>query len=105
VIPFDSQPFDLTLSGVYTFQTEVNFDPNGNPIAVQGAYGILNLSATLAERSGRYDVAMFVNNALNRSYVASITDQGSRWGGMPALSAWRSRDAQRYIGVRLNAYF
>jgi iron complex outermembrane recepter protein len=105
VLPFDDQPFDVTLSGVYTFQTDVNFDPNGNPIAKQGAYGILNLSATLAERSGRYDVAVYVNNALNRSYVASITDQGSRWGGMPALSAWRSRDAQRYVGVRLNAYF
>lgn len=104
-LPFDNLPFDVTLSGTYTFQTEVNFDPNGNPIAVQGAYGILNLSAKLAERNGRYDATLFVNNALNRSYIAGITDQGSRWGNLAALTAWRSRDAQRYIGVRLNAYF
>jgi iron complex outermembrane receptor protein len=104
-IPFDSLPFDLTLNSNYTFQTKVNFDPNGNPIAVQGAYGILNLSATLVERAGHYDVALFANNALNRGYISGITDQGSRWGNLAALTAWRSRDAQRYIGLRLNGYF
>jgi iron complex outermembrane receptor protein len=104
-IPFDNLPFDVTLSGTYTFQTDVNFDPNGNPIAVQGAYGILNLSAKMVERNGRYDATLFVNNALNRSYIAGLVDQGARWGGLSALTAWRSRDAQRYVGVRLNAYF
>jgi iron complex outermembrane receptor protein len=104
-IPIDSLALDLTLSSTYSFQTEVNFDPNGNPIAVQGAYGILNLSATLADREGRYDVSLFANNALDRSYVSGITDQGSRWGNLAALTAWRSRDAQRYVGLRLNAHF
>ncbi|WP_395407394.1 TonB-dependent receptor domain-containing protein [Pseudoduganella sp. UC29_106] len=104
-IPFDSLPFDLTLSSNYTFQTKVNFDPNGNPIATQGAYGILNLSAKLVDRAGHYDVALFVNNALDRSYISGLIDQGSRWGNLAALTAWRSRDAQRYIGLRLNSYF
>ncbi|MCS0627893.1 TonB-dependent receptor [Telluria mixta] len=104
-IPIDSMPFDLTVGGTYAFQTQVNFDPNGNPIAVQGAYGILNLNATLAERNGRYDVSLFANNALNRGYISGIIDQGVRWGNVAALTAWRSRDAQRYVGVRLNAYF
>ena len=98
-------PFDLKLGGAYTYQTKVNFDPNGNPIAAQQAYGILNLNALLLDHHGRYDLALFANNVLNRHYVSGITDQGSRWGNLDALSAWRSRDAQRYLGIRLNTYF
>jgi iron complex outermembrane receptor protein len=104
-VQMESMPFDLKLSANYNYQTAVNFDPNGNPIAVQGAYGIANLNATLLDRSGKYDVSFFVNNALDRHYVAGMTDQGSRWGNLAALTGWRSRDSQRYMGIRLNAYF
>jgi iron complex outermembrane receptor protein len=104
-VQMESMPFDLKLSANYNYQTSVNFDPNGNPIALQGAYGIANFNATLLDRAGKYDVSLFVNNAFDRHYVAGMTDQGSRWGNLPALTGWRGRDAQRYMGIRLNAYF
>ncbi|MDB5918958.1 MAG: tonB dependent receptor family protein [Massilia sp.] len=104
-VQFESLPFDLKFNANYNYQTAVNFDPNGNPIAVQRAYGIVNLSTNLIDRAGRYDVSFFVNNLANTHYVAGMTDQGARWGNLSALTGWRSRDSERYMGIRLNAYF
>lgn len=104
-LQYENLPVDIKLSANYNYQTSVNFDPNGNPIAVQSAYGITNLNATLLDRAGRYDVSFFVNNAFDKHYVAGMTDQGARWGNLPALTGWRSRDSQRYMGIRMNAFF
>jgi iron complex outermembrane receptor protein len=98
-------PFDLTLNGTYMYQTEVMFDPNLSPFAVQDAYGILNFNIGIIDRDERYSVTAFVNNALDERYVSGITDQTARWGNKLALTGNWSRDAQRYAGLRLGVKF
>ncbi len=104
-IGLDSVPFDLTLNGNYVYQTRVNFDPNLNPIAIQDAYGLLNLGLKLTDHKDRYSITFFVNNALDKRYVVGITDQTARWGNKSALTGTFGRDAERYAGIRFAMNF
>jgi iron complex outermembrane receptor protein len=98
-------PVDLVVNGNYVYQSEVGFDPNLSPFAVQGAYGIFNLGVGVIDRDNRYDVTLFMNNAFDKHYVSGMIDQTARWGGKLALTGNWSRDAERYAGIRLNMRF
>ena len=111
-IPMPSLPFDGVLGGAYVWQSKVDYDPNGNPLAVQPAFGILNLNASLVDRDEKYSLALFVNNVLDTHYVSYITDLSARWnpvGAVPpikaALDSFIPRDSKRYFGVRLGVNF
>ena len=95
----------LTLGANYNYQSDINFDPNHSPRAIQEAYGILNLSVGLAPSSEAYSVTLFVNNVADERYVSNITDLSGRWGNKSAVVGAYGRDAQRYVGIRLNANF
>ena len=79
-------PVNLTLSGNYVYQSAVDFDPNLSPYAVQGPYGILNLSAGIIDADERYDVSFFVNNVTDKHYVGGMLDQTARWGNKVAIT-------------------
>ena len=98
-------PFNLTLNGNYVYQSAVEFDPNLSPYLIQGAYGILNLSAGIIDQDERYDVSLFVNNATDKHYVGGMLDQTARWGNKIAVTGLWNRDADRYAGVRLHYRF
>jgi iron complex outermembrane receptor protein len=98
-------PVDFIVAGNYVYQTEVFFDANLSPFARQGAYGLLNLSLGVLDQDDRYDISLFVNNALDKQYVSGMIDQTARWGGRLALTGNWSRDATRYAGVRANWKF
>jgi iron complex outermembrane receptor protein len=97
--------WDVDLGATFNYQSAINFDPNHSPRAVQDAYGILNLTAGIKPKDGRYSITVFVNNVTDKSYVSNITDYSGRWGTKAAVSGWYSRDAHRYAGVRLGANF
>src|SRR5262249_20330132 len=65
-IPFEA--FDLTLRGNYAYRTKAQMLADQNPHAVQGAFGILDLSATVATKSGNYSLTAFVNNVFDKAY-------------------------------------
>ncbi|MGH1560758.1 TonB-dependent receptor domain-containing protein [Caulobacter segnis] len=70
------------LKGVFTvnyqYQSKVNFDLLGNPLAEQKAYGLLNASASI-ER-GDVKATLFVNNLLNEHFVSGIGDGFGSYG-------------------------
>ncbi|MHB8287231.1 MAG: TonB-dependent receptor, partial [Caulobacteraceae bacterium] len=105
-IPLDATPFDLVLSGNYAYRTSAEFLPDQNPLAVQRAFGILNLNATLKSRTGKYAIEVFANNVLNTHYLTDIEDYWSSvWSNTNNVIGQPARDTDRYYGVRFNANF
>jgi len=102
-IPLDNLPFDLELTGAYRWQSNVWFDYRGNPDMRQNGYGILNLSAALHDRDGRYTLTVFVNNVLDRNFYINM-DDNDFWSA-PAYLASYARDSFRYGGVNLRINF
>lgn len=100
-----SGDLQLTVGGVVNYQSQINFDPNKNPLATQDGYAIVNLSASIGRADQRWSVTAFVNNVTDKLYLSNISDVGGRWGNKAALSGWYGRDAQRYAGLRLDAKF
>lgn len=87
-----SDAMTLDLNAEYNWQSEVQYDLAQSPDAIQGAYGILNLSAGLAHTGG-WRVALLVKNALNKSYASFLQNSGSN------INRYVPRDDQRYVGV------
>jgi len=102
-LPLDARPFDLEFSGAFRWQSKTMFDYRGNPNLYQDGYGILNLSAALLDRDGRYSVSVFVNNVLNKHYYLNMDDD-DYWNG-PAYYGNFGRDSFRYAGVNLKVNF
>jgi len=102
-IPLETLPFDVELAGSWRWQSKIWFDFRGNPNLYQDGYGILNLSATLLDRDGRYSLSLFVNNALDRQFYLGTNDD-PRWTA-PAYFGIFARDSFRYTGVNLRVNF
>jgi len=112
-VPLDSLPFDLELGTSWRWQSETWFDYRGNPNLVEGSYGVLNLSATLLDREGRYSLDFFINNLLDKNFYNRMGDDanwrapasgGQRFGGHAYFGGF-ARDSFRYSGVRLKVNF
>lgn len=102
-VALNALPFDLELDAFYRWQSKVYFDLYGNPNLYQDAYGVLNLSAALADRSGRYRLTFFVNNVLDKNFYTNLSDD--EYWSQPAYVASYGRDSFRYSGVNLRVNF
>ena len=77
--------------------------PDQNPYAIQGAFGLVNLSAAFQSTDGKYSATAFVNNVGNHHYFTDVEDFWSGpWGGN-AVIGQPARDSVRYAGLRLSA--
>jgi iron complex outermembrane receptor protein len=89
--------------GTYTYRTSAQMLPDQNPYAIQGAFGLLNLSAAFQSTDGKYSATAFVNNVTNHHYFTDVEDFWSGpWGGN-AVIGQPARDSVRYAGLRLSA--
>ena len=108
-IPLRFIDYDLVLDGTYTYRTSAEMLPDQNPHAVQGPYGLFNLSASLQSGNGRYSATVFVNNVFNKVYYTDVEDFfDTVWAspaGESATLGQPGRDARRYGGFRLTAKF
>ena len=82
----------LDLNADYCWQSEVQYDLAQSPDAIQGAYGIVNLSASLAHTNG-WRVSLLVKNALNQSYATFLQNSGNN------VNRYVPPDDQRYVGI------
>lgn len=107
---------DLTLEGGYSYRTKEQFLPDQNPRTEMGAFGLMDLSATLTHHgeAADYSATLFVNNVFNKTYYTDMTDWWSGLWALPkadnfaaanAVIAQRARDAERYVGLRLTVDF
>jgi len=102
-VALDRLPFDLELGAFYRWQSKAMFDLYGNPNLYQKGYGVLNLSAAVHDRNGRYSVSVFINNALDRNFYADLADD--QFWNAPAYRANYARDSFRYAGMNLRINF
>jgi len=102
-VPLDRLPFDLEFGAFYRWQSKGMFDLFGNPNLYQKGYGVLNLSASMHDRNGRYSVSVFVNNALDKHFYADLADD--QFWNAPAYRANYARDSFRYAGINVRIHF
>jgi len=103
-VPLDALPFDLEFGASYRWQSSSMFDFRGNPNLVQDSFGILNLSAALHERDGRYSISVFVNNVLDKQFYSALGDD-TNFLNAPAYTGRFARDSFRYAGINLKLNF
>lgn len=97
-------PFRGFAQGDVTYQSEVNFDLLGNPATVQKGYTVANASFGIEQDKGvGYRLAIFANNLFDKQYGSFINIAS---GGTPGLTTINlSRNARRYVGVKLSYRF
>jgi len=103
-VPLEAVPFDLEFGASWRWQSSAMFDFRGNPNLVQDSFGVLNLSAALHERDGRYSISVFVNNVLDRPFYSALNDD-TNFLFAPAYTGRFARDSFRYAGVNLKLSF
>jgi iron complex outermembrane recepter protein len=101
--PLGASNYEGVLWGSYAYRTSTQFQPDQNPETIQGAFGLLDLSAGVRQRSGKFSVTVFCNNVANHFYAADIEDFWSGPWGANAVVKQPARDANRFVGLRITA--
>jgi iron complex outermembrane recepter protein len=77
----------------YYYQSRFNSDPSLSEYAWVGEYGLVNASAGLSLRNGKFDVSLVAKNLLNKDYIESRT-----WNSWtPGFPSW--------YGIRIASRF
>jgi outer membrane receptor protein involved in Fe transport len=85
---YESQPLfgglEITGSVVYSYRTEVFFEPENAPIAgldiAEDAYGLLNLRLGVRNAQQGWSITAFANNALDEEYLVDAGNTGGSFG-------------------------
>jgi iron complex outermembrane receptor protein len=104
-LPLGGSDFEGVVGGNYAYRTRTQFQPDQNPETIQGSFGILNLSAGLRQKDGKFTITAFCNNVTNHIYYVDMEDFWSGPWGSNAVVAQPARDAQRYFGLRVQLGF
>jgi len=97
-IPLDNG-LDIELGTDYSWQSEVQYDISQNPDTRQGAYGLWNASAAVADYSNGWRVAVLAKNLADTSYSPLLASgSGYIYRAVP-------RDDERYFGVQVRKDF
>ena len=97
-IPLDNG-LDIELGADYSWQSEVQYDISQNPDTKQGAYGIWNASAALADYNNGWRVALLGKNLADKSYSPLLAS------GSGYIYRAVARDDRRYFGIQVRKDF
>ncbi len=89
----------------YTWQSEVLYELNQNPLAIQDSFGVLNMSFGMQPAQGGFEATLYVSNVLDKSYVSSIRAPGGLWGGSTGTVHQIPRGSERTWGIRVGYTF
>jgi iron complex outermembrane receptor protein len=102
-VPLASSSWEWVFGGTYTYRSSAQMLPDQNPYAIQGGFGLLNLSATIHRTDNKLSARFFVNNVTDHVYYTDVEDFWSGpWNGN-AVIGQPARDAHIYGGVKLSA--
>jgi iron complex outermembrane receptor protein len=83
----------------YNYQTKTQFDLFQSPLAVQGAYGVVNAAVELSSGEGGWRVALVGKNLADRSYATNLIVNGGY------VNRTVPRDDRRYVGITARKEF
>ncbi|KCZ94209.1 TonB-dependent receptor [Hyphomonas johnsonii] len=95
-IPTQSLPFDFYGLVNYSWKDDVQFTLNQDDLARQKAYGLLDLTFGLKDKSERYEVFVYGKNVLDQTYVS---DAFEAFGALGRRVVRANRNAQAYYGA------
>ena len=98
-------PWDGVFQANYAYTSAVNYALTLDPYTVQKGYGILNLSAGIRDPGEKYQITLFVDNALNTHYHSDLQDLNGTFGAQEAIVGIVPRDFSTYAGIRASAKF
>lgn len=82
------------------WRSKVNFDPSGNPLFVEKAYGLLNANISIGADNDAWRLSFFARNILDKHFVNTVFGQPVL--NEPGISVqFPSPDAERLLGVAL----
>jgi iron complex outermembrane receptor protein len=93
----------LDASANYSYRTKVQ-NSVGDPNTIQKGYGLLNVSVGVGPEDRQWRVGLFARNLLDQNYNAAIITLPFQTG-YDGYVNWRTRDAQRTVGVSLEGHF
>ena len=102
---FENVPLNFFANVLYSWQDEVRFGIDQGPLTVQDSYGITNLRFGIVDKSGRYQVSVFVNNVFDENYRSSLADFRVLFGQRRAVVHVHPRNSQRYVGITTKLNF
>lgn len=99
-----------SITGNYTWVSKTLFTNltdanNPNSVWLRPSFGIANAAVSVSMPEDRYTVTVFVKNAFDKHYVASLRRISGSVGGAGAVAQAIPRDFDRYFGVTLAAAF
>jgi iron complex outermembrane receptor protein len=110
-----SQSFNGFIAGSTRYQSRTQFSLSQDPMTIQGAYSISNLSFGVKDKQDRYKVTFLVNNLFDKRYASGLNNgyANSNWSSKAPntplvvnTTEWLPpRDFQRYFGARLDMTF
>jgi iron complex outermembrane receptor protein len=108
-VPLPVLPFDGFVAFAYRWQSQVNFALSQDPLQVQKAYGVFDLSAGISDRDGKYKLSAFANNLFDKHYAQGLGN-GTAGFSAPGVTTvgtnwFPGRDSFRYAGARLDVNF
>ena len=105
-LPFsESLPFETRLVSTYSYQSEDNFDIDQTPLARQPAYALVDASLIFSTKDEKYHLSVIAKNLANQFYTTFITPSGNGIASGSYTRLQIPRDANRFVGVLLQANF
>jgi iron complex outermembrane receptor protein len=114
-LPLEGRSFSPFVAVSSRFQSRTQFSLNQDPMTIQGAYSITNLSFGVKDPGDRFKFTLFVNNLFDKSYAAGLSSAiaSSNWSSRapnPVIAVntteWLPpRDYHRYFGLRAEGTF
>ncbi|VAV86601.1 TonB-dependent receptor [hydrothermal vent metagenome] len=89
----------------YSWQSEVQYSLNQNPLTIQDSYGTANFSIGVRNADTGLKITAFINNIFDKSYVTGLRAPGGIWGGSTGVVQQIPRTADRTYGVRVGYSF
>ncbi len=101
-VPLANMPFDGFINVTYTWQDDVFFLLNNDPLVTQDDYGLLDFTIGIVDDDGRYELSFFGKNVTDEFYVGNGND-GTGFAGR--VFNRNPRGAQAYYGGRVKINF
>jgi iron complex outermembrane receptor protein len=100
-----SLPYEGTFGANYVYTSEQNFSLNQDPQTIQGAYGLLNVSAGIRQPDANYSLTLFLDNVFDKGYAVNGGNQFGNFGSSLATDFQPARNFERYGGIRFTKEF
>lgn len=103
-IPTPSLPFDLTLGTFARYQSSALTNVEGDERTRRPGYAIVNITAGIEDRDGRYSAELFVNNVGDKNFYSGLGVDALSLPSIGIIGAY-ARDSFRYWGGRFSLNF